>query len=45
MIRLHGLNTEEELCQVVEHPPGEGIVVLTSGILQIIVPLVVKHLI
>ena len=39
------MNAEEELCQVVEHPPGEGVVVLTPGILQIIVSLVVEHLI
>merc|ERR1719471_511281 len=45
MVRIHGLNAEEELCQVVEHPPGEGVVVLTPRILQIIVSLVVEHLI
>ena len=45
MVRIHGLNAEEELCQVVEHTPGEGVVVLTPRILQIIVSLVVEHLI
>ena len=45
MVRLHGLDTEEVLRQVIEHPPGERVVVLTPGILQIIVSLVVKHLI
>ena len=45
MVRLHGLDAEKELCQVVEHSPGEGVVVLTPGILQIIVSFVVEHLV
>ena len=45
MVRLHRLDAEKELCEVVEHSPGEGVVVLTPGILQIIVAFVVEHLI
>ena len=45
MVGLHGLDAEEELCQVVEHPPGEGVVVLTPRVLQVVVPLVVEHLV
>ena len=45
MVRLHGLDAEKELCQVVEHSPGEGVVVLTPGVLQVVVALIVEHLI
>ena len=45
VIRLDWLDAEEELCQVVEHPAREWIVVLTPSILQIIVAFVVKHLV
>ena len=45
MVWVHGLNAEKELCQVVEHSPGEGIVVLTTSILEIVVAFVVEHLI
>ena len=45
MVRLHRLDTEKELCEVVEHSPGEGVVVLTPGVLQVVVALVVEHLI
>ena len=45
MVGLHGLDAEEELCQVVEHPPGEGVVVLTPRVLQVVVTLVVEHLV
>ena len=45
VVRLHWLDAEKELGQVVEHSPGEGVVVLTPGVLQIVVALVVKHLI
>jgi len=29
MVLVHGLDTQEELRQVVEHPPGEGVVVFS----------------
>ena len=45
VVGLHGLDAEEELCQVVEHPPGEGVVVLTPRVLQVVVTLVVEHLV
>ena len=45
VVRVHGLDTEEELCQVVEHSTTEGVPVLTPGILQIIVSLIVEHLV
>lgn len=45
VVRLHGLDAEKELCEVVEHSPGEGVVVLTPGVLQVVVALVVEHLI
>ena len=45
MVGLHGLDAEEELCQVVEHPPGEWVVVLTPRVLQVVVTLVVEHLV
>ena len=28
MLLVHGLDAEEELCQVVEHAAGEGVVIL-----------------
>ena len=45
VVRIYWLDTEEELSQVVEHSPAEGIGVLTPAILQIIVSLVVEHLV
>ena len=45
MVRLHWLDAEKELGQVVEHSPGEGVVVLTPGVLQVVVALIVEHLI
>jgi hypothetical protein len=34
MFLVHGLDTQEELRQVVEHPPGEGVVVFSYNIKQ-----------
>ena len=45
VVRVHGLDTEEELCQVVEHTPAEGVGVLTPFILEIIISLVIEHLV
>jgi len=45
MVWFHGLNAEEELGDIVEHSPGEGVVVFTSRVLQIVVPLIVEHLV
>ncbi len=43
--RLIGLDTEEELGQVVEDPPRVGVVIFTSRVLQVVVALVVEHLV
>ena len=39
------LNAEEELCQVIEESPGVGVVIFTSGVLEVAVALVVEHLV
>jgi len=45
MVRFHRLDAQEELRYVVEHSSGERVVIFTSGVLEVVVTLVVKHLI
>jgi hypothetical protein len=43
MVWFHGLYAEEELGDIVEHTPGERVVIFTSRVLQIVVSFVIEH--
>lgn len=45
LIRLNWLNTQKEFGKIIEEASGIGIVIFTSGVLEIVVALVVEHLV